>query len=161
MPLKLRRVLHDINAIQAIEWYHTVFVDEADIDILNFHDEPLALSVYNFENRVRLLDELDEHVYFVLNSKGNVAGYACAYQPRWEGYEMGREFGIFIKNKYRNRGYGTKGIAALEALYDAPHILSPQITNTAAIRLYEGLGYTTEATLVDSPMLLTRKLNLG
>ena len=99
MPLKLRRVLHDINAIQAIEWYHTVFVDEADIDILNFHDEPLALSVYNFENRVRLLDELDEHVYFVLNSKGNVAGYACAYQPRWEGYEMGREFGIFIKNK--------------------------------------------------------------
>lgn len=157
MPIKLRRVLHDINAIQATEWYHTVFADESDTDIMNFHAEPLALSIYNFENRVQFLDELNEHVYYILNSRGNVAGYACAYKPRWDGYENGIEFGIFIKSKYRNKGHGQKVIAELERRYSAPFILSPQKTNTDAIRLYTKLGYLTELS-VDSTMLLMIKL---
>lgn len=157
MPIKLRRVLHDINAIQAIEWYHTVFTDEADIDILNFHAEPLTLSIYNFENRVQFLDELDEHVYYILNRRGNVVGYASSYKPRWSAYESGREFGIFIKSKYRNRGYGASVITELETRYAAPYILSPQQTNERAIKLYEKLGYTVQPEKNHNGLLLMFK----
>jgi len=159
MPIKLKRVLKDCTAVQAVEWYHTVFSDESDTDIFNFHHEPLGLSVYNFENRVNFLDELDEHVYYIFNSRGYVVGYTCAYEPRWSQFKHGREFGIFIKNKYRGKGYGTDAIKQLELLYTAPYVLSPLTNNVKAITLYERLNYTNTNIIVDK-MYLMFKTNL-
>jgi RimJ/RimL family protein N-acetyltransferase len=162
MLIKLRRVLHDIPAEQAVEWYHTVFSDEADTDIMNFHNEPLSMSVYHFEQRVRDLDELNEHVYYIISAvSGNVIGYASSYESRWLEQPHGREFGIFIKNKYRGVGFGTEVIKQLEQLYLAPYVLSPLITNTRAINLYERLGYTNTNIISDeSGMLLMFKQDL-
>jgi RimJ/RimL family protein N-acetyltransferase len=161
MPIKLKRVLHDISATHAVEWYIDVFNKESDSDIFNFHHESLGSSIYNFEQRVHMLDDLNEHVYYVIND-GCVVGYASAYQPRWAGYEHGREFGIYINSKYRNHGYGTKSITSLEQIYDAPYILSPLITNTLAISLYERLGYTNTNTISSNApeMLLMFKVHL-
>ena len=73
----------------------------------------------------------------------------------------GREFGIFIKNKYRGVGFGTEVIKQLEQLYLAPYVLSPLITNTRAINLYERLGYTNTNIISDeSGMLLMFKQDL-
>ena len=158
MLIKLKRVLHDITSVQAIEWYHTVFVDEADIDIMNFHNETLEMSVFNFKSRVQFLDELDEHVYYIISAvTGDVVGYASSYNSRWL-ESPGREFGIFIKSKYRNAGFGSEVIKQLEQLYTSPYILSPLVTNTRAITLYERLGYTnTNLTSEDSKLLLMFK----
>jgi RimJ/RimL family protein N-acetyltransferase len=158
MLIKLRRVLHDIPAEQAIEWYHTVFSDESDTDIMNFHNEMLSMSIYHFEQRVKDLDELNEHVYYIISAiTGNVIGYASSYESRWL-ESPGREFGIFIKSKYRNAGFGSEVIKQLEQLYTPPYILSPLTTNTRAITLYERLGYTnTRIISEDSGMLLMFK----
>lgn len=158
MLIKLRRVLHDIPAEQAIEWYHTVFSDESDIDIMNFHNEMLSMSIYHFEQRVKDLDELNEHVYYIISAvSGNVIGYASSYESRWP-ESPGREFGIFIKSKYRNAGLGSEVIKQLEQLYAPPYVLSPLTTNTRAINLYERLGYmNTRIISEDSGMLLMFK----
>lgn len=146
MQIKLLRALHDIDAIQTIAYYHQVFADEVEDDILKFHLEPYDMSMRNFIARMPYMHILHEHVYYVCISE-LVIGYACAYTPKWLELAHGKEFGLYIKQQHRSQNYGRQVIQQLESMYAPPYILSPLQDNQRAIQLYIKLGYIIDETI--------------
>lgn len=148
MQLKLKQIKTELDTTESLQLFKQVFFNESEESILNFHLANYNMALHDFIYKLRPEYTCEDIFFIFLND--DVIGYVTAYASRWPELPFAKEFGIFIKGKYRNLGYGTDVITLMESKYDRSYVVSPHIDNTNAIRLYERLGYTkTNATQED------------
>jgi len=139
MQVKLKQIKTEITTTESLNLFKQVFYDESDEAILNFHLMNYSYALHEFIYKLNPSYTCEDIFFIFLENQ--VIGYVTAYESRWPEIPYGKEFGIFIKETYRNRGLGTEVITHIEAQYKQPYVVSPRCNNIHAIRLYERLGY--------------------
>ncbi len=129
-------------------------------------DEPFMLALYlrsrDYEMTLLLWDDAQKEAFLTMQYHLQRQAYQQQYPQAewsivvWEGQDVGRliveprpdEIGLMditIAPEWRNRGFGSQliqQVIARATAVDLPVRLHVDITNTAAVRLYQRLGFT-------------------
>lgn len=146
---------YSFNLEHATYLYDYLFNQESDkVSVERFLIIPFEKSLENFKEK--MYNKNFERIFFIFEGE-TVIGY-CSFFPyrytkEWK-WNNDIEMGIFIKEKWRGKGYGGYILNLLETQYINPFIpefgekvysgkkliLAPTFDNPS-IKLYEKLGY--------------------
>ena len=127
------------------------YLDERDLPIVshlidNELSEPYSIFTYRY-----FLKQWPHLCFLALDEERCFGVIVCKQEPHKNGMNRGYIAMLVVENEYRGLGVGSQlvrtAIEAMRVAHADEVSLEAEVSNTAAIALYEGLGFTRDKRL--------------